>query len=391
MNIQDRLVQFTNATGLDIGNLITSVGDLNSLTTASKGNLVLAIEELRLIIFDAFNHIINDSVASTNQVYSSTKFIQLLDAAILTIAEDAPENYDTLKEIADWISNDKTQTTNILNQLNNKLRHDQTMSLTSAQILNVHKTIKLAEDKKLLVGGFLSLSDIYKNVQPYKDPYAANVVFDLQARDGLLATPSNILDHKGVAIQRFGDVRYTDACAMRSEKTIEFLDTAMAYLNMASNAKFNLGNTFSIEISLTVKSLPAIDGYAQRILCFGPDGSAGSLAVQFLFGGRVHLSALGANPVGILTPTNALQVGKSADIGIYVSNKNAHITINGNIVATQANITTQTAGDCYLKVGQGYNEYFKVVQPVQSYIDFIKITKGICREAGAHQKWPGYM
>lgn len=108
------------------------MGDLTSLTTSAKTNLVAALNELKASIAGA-GAVINDASASTSAVYSSQKTTDLVNAAIAALVNSAPTALDTLKELSDALGGDANFAATITTALGNRLRIDATQTLTSGQ------------------------------------------------------------------------------------------------------------------------------------------------------------------------------------------------------------------------------------------------------------------
>jgi capsid protein len=90
-----RLVTATNAVNSKIGNLA-------SLTTTEKSNIVGALNELKTALNSAA--IISDSTSSTTSTWSSSKIQTQITSAITALINGADGASDTLKELADKIT-----------------------------------------------------------------------------------------------------------------------------------------------------------------------------------------------------------------------------------------------------------------------------------------------
>jgi hypothetical protein len=92
---------------------------------------------------------IDDSVAASNSVYSSSKTEAVIEAKVkaevLKITQDAPEAFDTLKEVGDWIQANTTAVTAI----SNKVPFNETKVLEDAQVQNVWTTLKLGDTSQI--------------------------------------------------------------------------------------------------------------------------------------------------------------------------------------------------------------------------------------------------
>jgi len=138
------LTQTFQAIGADIKSLLTSQGNLANLTTTQKSNLVAALNEVRdMVKSDGAQ--MDDSNVSTSTVYSSAKVESAIDAAIDALVDGAPEAYDTLKEIADYIAQDETATQGLLTAVNNRVKFNEPQSLTEAQQIQASENIGVGD------------------------------------------------------------------------------------------------------------------------------------------------------------------------------------------------------------------------------------------------------
>lgn len=151
---------FAALVGTDVGSLRTKMGDLTTLTTTEKTNLVGALNEVKASLSTFAQDIIDDEAASATSTYSSTKVTQLIQAAVDGIVDGAPEAYNTLQEIAAYIAADETATSALLTAVNNRVRYDEVMTLTEVQIQNVWTTLELGDRSTLdLEGAYTAARD----------------------------------------------------------------------------------------------------------------------------------------------------------------------------------------------------------------------------------------
>lgn len=142
MSIQEALRLLAEAVGVDIHDVLVGVGNIEDLQMSGDVKaLIPALNQIHSVITGI--NILDDVEVSEASAFSSQKIQALLSTAIEELKSGAPESYDTLKEIADWIAADQTQTTSILTSLNKLLRFDATMSLTDAQKTNLSTTLNL--------------------------------------------------------------------------------------------------------------------------------------------------------------------------------------------------------------------------------------------------------
>jgi hypothetical protein len=115
----------------------TKVGDLTSLSTTAKGNLVAAINEVNSKPSGTGGAAINDSAPSTTTTYSSSKIAQVAtdaaSSAVNTLVAGAPAALDTLDELAAAIGDNSDFAGTVTAALGNRLRFDAAQTLTAGQ------------------------------------------------------------------------------------------------------------------------------------------------------------------------------------------------------------------------------------------------------------------
>lgn len=141
----------------ELEKVANKIGDLETLTTDDKTNLVSAINELKAKLDEASG--INDTAPKEDKSYSSQKTEELISAAkssavaeanqhsdnkLAELVGAAPEALNTLAEIAERIEADAPAVTAI----SNKVPFDQVKVLTEEQIANVWQTINLGSPEE---------------------------------------------------------------------------------------------------------------------------------------------------------------------------------------------------------------------------------------------------
>jgi uncharacterized protein YejL (UPF0352 family) len=118
MSLESRITAVVQAIATDIKSLLSKQGDLTTLSTTAKGNLVSAINELSTAI--ASGSSINDAAASnsTNSAYSANKITTLLNTLKGEILGGASASYDTLIEIQTLLQGDATAISGLLAAVN---------------------------------------------------------------------------------------------------------------------------------------------------------------------------------------------------------------------------------------------------------------------------------
>lgn len=146
--LQQRVTELAQAIGTELKKTNTNVGTLTALQTTAKDSLVNSINEVKLKVDDLAVAqtgaiVIDDLTAAGNKVFSSIKTENLINEKITELLGSAPEEYNTLKEIADYIASDKTVGEGIVAKLANCLRLDEVMVLSEQQRTNVETTLNL--------------------------------------------------------------------------------------------------------------------------------------------------------------------------------------------------------------------------------------------------------
>lgn len=148
--LAERLIALANAIGGDIKALTTKQGDLTTLTTTAKGNLVAAINEINAALVGA-GAVINDLAGNGNltETWSANMIFDTIEAAKLAVKNDltagAGATLDTLNELAVALGNDPNFAATIATELSNKVRFDAAQVLSAAQKLQACTNIGIGE------------------------------------------------------------------------------------------------------------------------------------------------------------------------------------------------------------------------------------------------------
>lgn len=138
MSLSARIIALAQAIGADIKSLTTKQGDLTSLSTTAKGNLVAALNELYAALCGA-GATINDSAGNgdTLVTWSADKIFDTIEAAKAAVKNDlvngAGAALDTLVELAAALNNDPSFAATIASELSNRVRFDAAQVLDTAQ------------------------------------------------------------------------------------------------------------------------------------------------------------------------------------------------------------------------------------------------------------------
>lgn len=132
MSLVTQISDVVTAIGTQFKTVMGQIGNLASLATTAKSDLVSAINELEGSIAGA-GATINDAATSTSSVWSSQKTSDSITAATTAILNGAPAALDTLKELADAIGDDASYAASTTTALGNRVRFDAAQTLTSGQ------------------------------------------------------------------------------------------------------------------------------------------------------------------------------------------------------------------------------------------------------------------
>ena len=159
MSLELRIVALAQAIGGDVKTLTNKQGDLTSLSTTAKGNLVAAINELYSAIGNAGAQI-NDTAGDgdTLVTWSANKIHDTIEAAKLAVKNDlvngASAALDTLSELAAALNNDPTFAAPIATELGNRVRFDQAQTFTTAQKLQACTNIGVGDPERDLAAAY---------------------------------------------------------------------------------------------------------------------------------------------------------------------------------------------------------------------------------------------
>lgn len=149
MSLQDQIVALAEAIGADVKLLKQRDGDLTTLSTSAKGNLVAAINEIYTLVGSGGVTINDASTTSTTQTWSASKSTAAIAAAVSALQDSlvngAGAALDTLKELADALGGDPNFAATIATALNNRVRFDAAQSLTAPQQLQACQNLGLGD------------------------------------------------------------------------------------------------------------------------------------------------------------------------------------------------------------------------------------------------------
>ena len=143
--LSERITAALQEVAGDIKALRLAKGDLTTLNTAEKTNLVGAINELRAAVVSATN--IDDTKGSgdTTFTWSVDKVFTTIAMAITAVKDDILGGvggaFDTLKELQDALGADANYAVTIAQELSNRVRFDAPQTLDAAQKLQARENI----------------------------------------------------------------------------------------------------------------------------------------------------------------------------------------------------------------------------------------------------------
>ena len=161
MSLETRIIALAQAIGTDIKTLTIKQGDLTSLSTTAKDNLVAAINELYGAVGGAGAQI-NDTAGNgdTLVTWSADKIYDTIEAAKLAIKNDlvngASAALDTLSELASALNNDPSFAVTIATELGNRVRFDSAQTLTAAQKLQACTNIGIGDPERDLAAAYVT-------------------------------------------------------------------------------------------------------------------------------------------------------------------------------------------------------------------------------------------
>ena len=158
MSLETRIVALAQAIGADIKALTAKQGDLTSLSTTAKGNLVAAINELYAALGNKIDDMAGDG--ATTVTWSANKIYDTIEAAKAAVKNELIDGsaaaLDTLKELAAALNNDPSFATTIATELGNRVRFDAAQTLTTAQKLQACTNIGVGDPERDLAADYVA-------------------------------------------------------------------------------------------------------------------------------------------------------------------------------------------------------------------------------------------
>lgn len=159
MTMETRLIALAQAIGADIKALTTKQGDLTSLATTAKGNLVAAINEIYGLL-GSVGAIIDDGAGDgdTSVTWSADKIHDSIEAATTalrnSLVDGAGAALDTLKELQDAIGNDPSFAATLATQMSKRVRVDAAQTFTTAEKLQGCNNLGIGDPEHDFLGDY---------------------------------------------------------------------------------------------------------------------------------------------------------------------------------------------------------------------------------------------
>ncbi|WP_287030065.1 hypothetical protein [Pseudomonas sp. UBA6310] len=150
MSLETKIISLAQAIGADVKALRTAQGDLTSLPTTAKGNLVAAIAEIYGLLGEA-GAVIDDNAGNgaTSVTWSADKIYDSLELAKQAVKAEilggASEAYDTLLELQELATGNASTAAALATAVNNRVRFDAAQTLTTAQKLQACTNIGVGD------------------------------------------------------------------------------------------------------------------------------------------------------------------------------------------------------------------------------------------------------
>lgn len=161
MSLETKIIALAQSIGADIKSLKSKDGDLTSLSTTAKGNLVAAINELYSMVGSA-GATIDDAAGdgATAVTWSANKIFDSIAAAKAevqnSLLDGAGAALDTLKELSAALNNDPNFAATIALEISNRVRFDAAQTLTAPQRLQACTNIGIGDPEADLVAAYVA-------------------------------------------------------------------------------------------------------------------------------------------------------------------------------------------------------------------------------------------
>lgn len=214
--------------GSDVKTLIAKQGDLSTLTTSQKASLVLAINELNSAISQIDpSKVIEDGQTAADKTWSSNKILSEITTkcnevktALLGGAGDA---YDTLKELADLITDNKELIDSLQELAGAHVRYDAAQELSPGQKTQARSNIGAADDAE-----YQATKTAVGKVANLKTTEKTNLVGAVNEVFGIAKTAKSTADTaKSTADTAKTTAEGAQHAAQTAQKEVDALETAI--------------------------------------------------------------------------------------------------------------------------------------------------------------------
>ena len=146
-NLSAQISALATQVGTDIKGILSSVGNLGSLTTTQKASLVVALNELKASLTALEGKLgaqIDDAKNSLTTTWSSQKISTQITSAVNSLVDGAPGTLDTLKELAEALTQNKDAISALQALAAGHVKFDSVQSLSSEQQKQARENIGAA-------------------------------------------------------------------------------------------------------------------------------------------------------------------------------------------------------------------------------------------------------
>ena len=160
MTTEQRIIALAQMIGGDIKGLVAKQGDLTSLSTTAKGNIVAAINELYGLVGSAGG--IDDAAGNgtTNKTWSADKIYDMIEAAKIAVKTDILGNasaaYDTLGELQAIIAADEGLASALATAVSFRLRFDAIQTLSTGEKLQACQNLGIGNPDYNFVADYVT-------------------------------------------------------------------------------------------------------------------------------------------------------------------------------------------------------------------------------------------
>lgn len=152
MSLSSQIASLATTVGADVKGILASIGTLSELTTTQKSNLVVALNELKAGLTGLESELgaqINDEATASTTTWSSQKINTAISTAVSDLINGAPGTLDTLKELADAITENQGAIEALETIAAGHVKYDGAQSLTTEQQAQARTNIGAASQSDL--------------------------------------------------------------------------------------------------------------------------------------------------------------------------------------------------------------------------------------------------